>query len=74
MSNYKEFTWEEFDKFCKENEEKEKQRRMNLSEEERKKEDEEMEKEYDELRNLEMQELDSIMHGIYSSADCGIDW
>lgn len=74
MSNYKELNWEEFDKLCKECEEKEKQRRMNLSKEERKKEDEEKERYLNELRDLEMEELDSVMHGIYSSADYGIDW
>lgn len=74
MSNHKELSWEEFDKLCKECEEKEKRRRMNLSEEERKKEDEEKERYLNELRDLEMEELNSIMHGIYSSADCGIDW
>lgn len=74
MSNYKELSWQEFYKLIKKQERKERKRRLNMSEEERKREDEEKEEYYKELMNLEMEELNSIMHGIYSSADCGIDW
>lgn len=70
----KELSWQQFYKLIKKQEEKEKKRRLNMSEEERKKEDEEKERYLNELRDLEMEELNSIMHGIYSSADCGIDW
>lgn len=72
--NCKELSWQEFYKLIKKQERKERKRRLNMSKEELKREDEEKEEYYKELMNLEMEELNSIIHGIYSSADCGIDW